>query len=109
MRRKLPYFLGSILAASYLRASTRSRLRCVNRPMQRTVTRAARDSVMGKASDNHPQWSQRATNGRLKDFGLTKSLSSRWQISHGVPEADYRAWLDGLRFVQCREHAGSQE
>ena len=30
-------------------------------------------------SPGNPQWSQSATNGRLKDFGITKSLSSRWQ------------------------------
>ena len=37
-------------------------------------------------SPGNPQWSQRATIGRLKDLGLTKSLSSRWQISHSVRE-----------------------
>lgn len=45
----------------------------------------------------NPQWSHAATNGRLKDFGLTKSLSSRWQISNSVSDDDYRDWLDGLK------------
>lgn len=48
-------------------------------------------------SPGNPQWSQRATNARLKDFGLTKSLSSRWQLSATVSDEDYHTWLENLK------------
>lgn len=38
--------------------------------------------------------SQRAT---LKDFDITRSQSSRWQLSGTVSDEDYREWLKGLK------------
>ena len=34
---------------------------------------------------------------RLADFGISLSLSSRWQLSGTVSDEDYRAWLDSLK------------
>jgi len=33
----------------------------------------------------------------LKDLGITKSQSSRWQLTGTVSDENYRSWLDSLK------------
>ena len=49
----------------------------------------------GQGGDRKSQ-SQPAT-VKLTDIGITKSLSSRWQLSGTVSDEDYRAWLGNLK------------